>query len=226
MARSLGAFRSTTQALLNGADEDPMLRRELLQDMEMELGELQRLLENVTQFKALQRGTFRLNQRVVAPSPWLRQIVARWQRVAKDKAMSWIVSLPDDLPSIRADMEKLEQSLNNLLSNAVRHTPLGSRITFAAAHDGDMLIMRISSDKPRLESDEYDRLFDLFYTGELQGRFPVGTGLGLHVTRQLIEQQGGRIEVVPPSEDNDSLGFQLCMPLASPVQSAEQPLRV
>ena len=60
MARSTGAFRSTAQALLNGADEDPVLRRELLRDMEFELGELQRMLENITQYKALEKGTFAL----------------------------------------------------------------------------------------------------------------------------------------------------------------------
>src|SRR5512139_563781 len=80
MARSTGAFRSTAQALLNGADEDPVLRHELLRDMEFELGELQRLLENVTQFKALEKGTFNLILREVLTAPWLRQLVGRWQR--------------------------------------------------------------------------------------------------------------------------------------------------
>ena len=122
--------------------------------------------------------------------------------------------MPDELPPIHADMDKLEQSLNNLLSNAVRHTPVGARITFTATRDGDSLVMKISSDKPRLESEEYDHLFELFYTGEIQGRFPVGTGLGLHVTRQLVEQHGGRIEVVPPSEENDAVGFEVRMPFA------------
>lgn len=215
MGRSLGAFRSTAQALLNGADEDPMLRRELLQDMEIELGELQRLLENVTQFEAIQRGTFRLNRRHMSPTPWLRQLVARWQRTAKEKTLSWVVNVPDDLPPIDADMDKLEQSISNLLSNAVRHTPVGARVTFTAIADGDSLTLRITSAKPRLESSEYDKLFDLFFTGDAQGRFPVGTGLGLHVTRQLVEQHGGRIDVVPPSSDDDAVGFEVRLPVAA-----------
>ena len=214
MARSLGAFRSTTQALLNGADEDPMLRRELLQDMETELGELQRLLENVTQLKALQRGTFRLNPRDVSPSPWLRQLAARWQRAAKDKSLSWIVErarrvAADPCGHGQAGAEPEQPVIQRGAAHARRrpHYVHGPR-------DGDSLVMKISSDKPRLESEEYDHLFELFYTGEIQGRFPVGTGLGLHVTRQLVEQHGGRIEVVPPSEENDAVGFEVRMPFA------------
>jgi signal transduction histidine kinase len=216
MGRSLGAFRSTTQALLNGADEDPMLRRELLQEMETELGELQQLLENVTQYKALQKGTFHLHRRSVLPSPWLRQLIARWQRVAKDKGLAWAVSVPDGLPLIYADLDKLEQSLNNMFSNAVRHTPVGARVTFSAASDGDALLLRITSDRPLLDGDEYGRLFDLFYTGEKQGRYPKGVGLGLHVTRKLIEQHGGRLEVMAPNGDSDMVGFKISLPVASP----------
>lgn len=213
MARSLGAFRSTTQALLNGADEDPKLRRELLQEMETELGELQQLLENVTQLKALQKGTFHLSRRSVSPSPWLRQLVARWQRVAKDKGLAWMVNVPDDLPMIEADLDKLEQSLNNMLSNAVRHTPPGARVTLAAGSDGNELRVKITSEQPRLTSDEYDRIFDLFYTGEMQGRFPTGVGLGLHVTRQLIERHGGQLLVVPPDGERSAVQFEVSLPV-------------
>lgn len=218
MCRSLGAFRSTTQALLNGAEEDPVLRHELLQDMETELGELQQLLENVTQLKALQKGTFHLHRRPVAPSPWLRQLLARWQRIAKERGLAWVVSVPDELPTIDADLDKLDQSLNNMLSNAVRHTLTGGRVTFAAARDGNMLLLRITSDQPQLERDEYERLFDLFFTGEKQGSFPTGVGLGLHITRQLIEQHGGQVEVVPPNGDTDAIGFKVRLPVTAPAQ--------
>lgn len=214
MGRSLGAFRSTTQALLNGADEDPRLRRELLQEMETELGELQQVIENVTQLKALEKGTFHLRRRSVSPTPWLRHLVARWQRVAKDKGLAWVVNVPDDLPTIEADLDKLEQSLNNMFSNAVRHSSPGARVSFTAERDGSALLLRIASEQPRLTRDEYDRIFDLFYTGEMQGRFPTGVGLGLHVTRRMIEQHGGRMEVVPPPVDGAAVGFEVSLPVA------------
>ncbi len=222
MARSTGAFRSTAQALLNGADEDPVLRRELLQDMEFELGELQRLLENVTQFKALERGTFVLNRREVAIGVWLRTLLARWQRVAADKALAWVVDIPEGLPVLRIDVDKLEQGLNNLLGNAVRHSSMGARVSVRAWASEGQLRLRVSSSHPRLVRDDYDRLSELFYTGEVQGRFPPGLGLGLYVTRQLIEQQGGMLEVTRPTPDDDAVGFQIALPTDAPADLTQE----
>ncbi len=220
MARSTGAFRSTAQALLNGADEDPVLRRELLQDMEFELGELQRLLENVTQFKALEKGTFALSRRDVLAGGWLRHVVARWQRALPDKALAWHVDIKEDLPLLHVDVDKLEQALNNLLGNAVRHTPIGAPISFRAwAAEGELRVY-VSSGRPRLAADEYDHLWDLFYTGEVQGRFPTGLGLGLYITRQLIEKHGGQLGVRRPTPEDDAIGFELTVPAG--IRAAER----
>ncbi|MGE5603805.1 MAG: sensor histidine kinase [Nitrososphaerales archaeon] len=213
MARSTGAFRSTAQALLNGADEDPLLRRELLQDMEFELGELQRLLENVTQFKAFEKGSFLLDRREVATTGWLRQLMGRWQRTSPDKALIWSIDIPEHLPLLYVDVDKLEQALNNLLGNAVRHTSIGARVSFRAWASGGDLRIRISSTRPRLIESEYDHLSELFYTGEVQGRFPAGLGLGLYVTRQLVERHGGTLEVVRPTPEDDAIGFELSVPV-------------
>ena len=214
VARSTGAFRSTTQALLNGADEDPVLRRELLQEMEFELGELQRLIDNVTQLKALEKGTFALKLREVLTAPWLRQLVGRWQRTLPDKVLAWIVDIPESLPVLRVDVDRLEQALNNLLGNAVKHSAVGARVVVRASSGAGDLRLHISSSSPRLVPDEYDRLFELFYTGEAQGRFPTGLGLGLHVTRQLLEYHGGMLAVTRPTPEDDSLGFDLSLPVA------------
>ncbi len=214
MARSTGAFRSTAQALLNGADEDPVLRRELLHDMEFELGELQRMLENVTQFKALEKGTFVLSRREVLTAAWLRQLVGRWQRAVPDKALAWIVEIPDNLPVFRVDVDKLEQALGNLLGNAVKHTLPGAPVAFRAWSSGGNLRLRIASGRPRLVDEEYDRLSELFYTGGVQGRFPTGVGLGLYVTRQLIEKHGGLLVVTRPTVEDDAIGFEVSVPAA------------
>lgn len=212
IARTTGAFRSTTQALLNGADEDPVLRRELLQDMEFELGELQRLLDNVTQFHALEKGTFALKRHELLTGPWMRQIVARWQRAVPDKALAWVVEIPENLPVLHVDVDKLEQALNNILGNAVKHTPAGARVAVNAWSEGSGLSIRVSSPAARLVADDYDHLAELFYTGEVQGRFPTGVGLGLHVTRALIERQGGMLRVMRPSVGQNAVGFELSLP--------------
>lgn len=214
--RTSGALRSGTQALLNGADEDPLLRRELLQAMERELIELQRVLDNVIQFKALEKGTASSIRRALQPGPWLHRLAGRWQQMHGDKSLDWCVDVPDDLPEILVDVDRLEQGLNNLLATAVRRASTGSNLRIAAAADGDTLLIRLTGDRLALEPADYDGACDLFHTAGAEGRFPASTGLGLYVTRQWLLQEGGDLEPVRPTNADGWGGFVMRLPLAGP----------
>ena len=175
----------------------------------------QRLLDNVTQFKALERGTFALNRQELLIGPWLRQLVGRWQRTATDRALAWVVDIAENLPVLRVDADKVEQALNNILGNAVKHPPAGARVAVKAWSGSGEVCVRISSNPARLIPYDYDHLSELFYTGEVQGRFPTGVGLGLYVTRALIERQGGVLRVTRPTVEDNSVGFELSIPAAT-----------
>ena len=158
---------------------------------------------------------------------WLRQLVGRWQRAVPEKTLDWLVDIPETLPVLIVDVDKLEQALNNLLGNAVRHSPPAARVSVRAWSAGNVLRLRISSTRPRLAPEEYDHLSELFYTGEVQGRFPTGVGLGLYVTRLLFERHGGMLEITRPTPEDDALGFELSIPAsgnaALPHESARTP---
>lgn len=222
--RSSGALRSATQALLNGADEDPALRRELLQAMERELVELQRVLDNVIQFKALEKGTASPVRRALLPGPWLGRLVGRWQQMHGDKPLGWRIDVPDDLPAIVVDVDRLEQGLYNLLATLVRRTQAGTNLRIAAAVHGDALLIRLTGDRLALEPGDYDSAFDLFHTAGAEGRFPASTGLGLYVTRQWLRQEGGELEPIRPASPDTWGGFAMRLPLA-PSPSAWDPIR-
>lgn len=214
--RTAGALRSTTQALLNGADGDPVLRRELLQAMEFELIELQRVLDNVIQLKAFQNGTASPVRRSVLPGPWLHQLVGRWQRMHADKAFTWRVDVGDTLPPILVDEDRLEQGLNNLLANTVRRARPGSTLSVAASADGEWLLIRVTGDQLTFSPEEYESSFDLLHASGAEGRFPVSTGLGLYVTRQWLRQEGGDLEPILPVATDGWGGFAMRLPLAGP----------
>lgn len=217
--RTSGALRSATQALLNGADADPELRRELLEAMERELIELQRVLDNVIQFKAFEKGTASPLRRSVLPGPWLRQRTGRWQCMHADKVFNWRFEFPDALPPILVDEDRLEQAFNNLLATMVRRARAGSTLSIASAPDRGWLLIRLTGDRLDLEPGDYDRVFDLFHTAGAEGRFPASTGLGLYVTRQWLRQEGGELELVRPADADGWGGFAMRLPLAGPASA-------
>lgn len=222
--RTAGALRSTTQALLNGADKDPALRRELLQAMEFELIELQRVLDNVVQLKALEKGTASPVRRSVLLGPWLRQLAGRWQRMQADKAFTWRIDVPDTLGPIHVDEDRLEQGVNNLLANTVRRARPGSTVSVKASMDREWLLLSVTCDQLSLSPEEYDRACDLLHVSGAEGRFPVSTGLGLYVTRQWLRQEGGDLVPVLPPAAHAWGGFAMRLPLAGSAPARAQHL--
>jgi two-component system, OmpR family, sensor histidine kinase KdpD len=84
--------------------------------------------------------------------------------------------------------------LFNLLDNAAKYAPPGSRIDLKARQDGDAAAIEVIDEGPGIPPDDLERIFDKFYRVQAQDRRRAGTGLGLAICRGFIEAQGGRIE--------------------------------
>jgi two-component system, OmpR family, sensor histidine kinase KdpD len=105
-------------------------------------------------------------------------------------------NLPDDLPPVELDYLQIDQVLTNLIENAVRYTPADSPVEISARVDGDNMLISVADRGPGIPEVDLERVFDKFYrvmpTQSRTAR-PVGSGLGLAVSRGLVEAHGGRI---------------------------------
>jgi len=210
VARTTGACRSATYALLNGADQDPELCKELLAGIDEELYELELVVENVSVWRALELNTLTLHRRPLDLKAVLAPVLARWQRVSQHKGLRWHVELPNYLPASVADADRLIQVLNNLLMNALDYTPRAGEIRVRAGVEGREVWIEISNTGPGLSAEELARVFEPFFSSVHQGRFPQGVGLGLTIARQLVELQGGRLTV--DSGPAQGMSFRIWLP--------------
>jgi signal transduction histidine kinase len=94
------------------------------------------------------------------------------------------------MPHSRLDPRAVRQALSNLLMNAVRHTSEGRIITTRVRDNVNAIVLMVVDDGDGMSKEERRRLFEPFESGDLLGD---GTGLGLNITRQLVEAHGGRI---------------------------------
>jgi signal transduction histidine kinase len=126
-----------------------------------------------------------------------------------DPAVGWL----------EGDERKVKQVLFNLLSNAVKFTPEGGRILLAARPIGDQVEISVSDTGLGIEPDDQARIFDEFYQVG-PGRTQEGTGLGLALTRRLVELHGGQIRVT--SVPGEGSTFTVLLPLRQAVGTADE----
>ena len=189
----LASIIGTVSSLRRYADKyDAADRDELLATLESEAERLNRFVGNLLDMTKLESGMIdmKLDLADVAEI-----IGAALERTASVLARHQIkVSVAPDLPMLRLDPTLFEQVLFNLLDNAAKYSPAGSRIDLRARRDGDVVAVQVMDEGSGIPPDDLERIFDKFYRVQAQDRRRAGTGLGLAICRGFIEAQGGRIE--------------------------------
>jgi signal transduction histidine kinase len=125
--------------------------------------------------------------------------------LANQKELVLTMELADPLPVVRGDLARLNQILVNLLSNAIKFTPEKGRVNVIANAQNEHVIISVIDTGIGLRSEDQERVFEKFEQVESNyGRTQEGTGLGLALTRQLVELHGGRIWVESQGEGTGS----------------------
>lgn len=177
----------------------------LLQDGETPLDEQQRKFAAVVQQQSdqaisiaddlliqarIDAGKFSINRTPTDLVKLVREVVEGMRPIAQHRGQTLIVDVPQYMPTVRIDPRAVRQALANLLMNAVRHTAEGRIITMRVRDNASAIVLMVVDDGDGMSKDERRRLFEPFESGDLLGD---GTGLGLNITRQLVEAHGGRI---------------------------------
>jgi signal transduction histidine kinase len=210
LGRPLGAMQSGIQALLSGAEEDPELRRELLEGMDTQVQRLRPLLDSLTDLHGQVLGTLELHRQPVDLGDWLRRTVSPWRQAAHDRGLYWSAEIPTSLPMLEIDPDRMAQVLGNLLSNAIKYTPEG-RVSVEASVVDDSVVIAVTDTGIGIAPSEQEEIFEPLYRSHRDRRFPQGMGLGLSIARDLVLAHGGRLEVESTSEQGSR--FTVWLPL-------------
>jgi two-component system phosphate regulon sensor histidine kinase PhoR len=128
--------------------------------------------------------------------------------------VSLSADLPQDLPAVRADRDRLSQILINLLDNAVKFTPVGGRVTVTAAVRGEMVEVRVTDTGVGIPSHDLPRITERFYrVDKARSRELGGTGLGLAIVKHLVQAHDGELRI--ESEPNRGTTVRFTLPVAS-----------
>ena len=210
----LTAIRGSLQLLLAdpAAVSDPE-NRQLLQAALNSCERLVRIVSDILDISKIEAGRLTLRARRLAPADVVHQSVDSVRQIAAQAGVTIVDEVPADLPAVMGDADRLTQAVINLLSNAVKFAPPRSAVTVTGREDGESVVVSVRDRGHGIAPEDIDRLFQKFQRLESVATPRVsGTGLGLVITKAIVEQHGGRIQV--ESTVGEGSTFSIVLPRA------------
>jgi len=180
--------------------------------MERNAQSLIELVNDLLDASKLEAGSMRLDLTSTDLRGLINELHETMEPLAREKNITLKEELPPDLPLIEADRDKLRRIIVNLLSNAIKFTHKGGVVTVAAEQVDRHLRVSFADTGVGIAAEDVARLFDKYeQTRSRATRGEKGTGLGLYITKQLVEMHGGEIHV--QSEIGKGSVFTFTLPI-------------
>ena len=187
-------------------DQDTI--RESLNIIVEESDHLNHLINNLLEASRIQAGGLTLKPSYFLLPPLVEKLVAGF-RLQTDKH-TFRIDFPPDFPAVYGDEERIKEVLSNLLGNAVKYSPSGGLITVGGRADEQWVTVYVADSGVGIPPQERENIFDRFYRVDNNlSRSTPGTGLGLYLSRAIVEAHGGRIWVESMPEKGSIFIFTL-----------------
>jgi signal transduction histidine kinase len=171
-------------------------RDEFLRRLNNEANALLSLIDDILDLSRLENGKLVLERKPHALNEIVRVALDTARPMAEKHGVALVESLGSDLPGLEVDEGKMRQVMVNLLVNAIKFTPSGSRVTVRTRLDHQFVVVEVSDQGPGVRPDEAVHIFELFGQGARHnGKQVTGVGIGLHLVKRLTELHGGHVGV-------------------------------
>ena len=160
---------------------------------------LQHLVNDLRTLSLADAGELTLQCEAALPYDLILRAYRAWLSQAQQRDIALICRAPEGLPALAVDVERINQVLNNLISNALRYTPPSGRIVLAAQQQGEQIILTVQDNGAGIAAEHLPFLFDRFYRADPARTETDGeSGLGLAIARSIVEAHGGTLRVTSP----------------------------
>lgn len=193
----LTAIIGFVETLQDGAIEDAGTAKKFLKTIEENAHRLNRLVDDLLTISGIELGDVALQPVTISISEIINHVLLVLEARLSEKKQVIAKMLPEGLPLILADRDRVIQVFLNILDNAVKFTPDSGKITISAmVEDKEFVIVRIADEGIGIAGSELSRLGERFYRADkTRSRELGGTGLGLSIVKHLMKAQGGRMEI-------------------------------
>lgn len=171
---------------------------------------LNRLIDDLQDLALAEAGQLTLKRQAVALEDIVQRAIDSIRPQAEAKGLKLRMDLPEELPLVDVDPQRIVQVLINLLKNAVNYTPGGGEIAVLAARQEQWIEVKVSDTGEGIPPEDLPYIFERFYRADKsRSRATGGAGLGLTIAKKLIEAHGGKIEVNSQAGQGTTFAFTL-----------------
>ncbi len=186
-------------------------QRQFIQTISKESDQLEHQINQLINISEIQAGTIHMERQRVDVAALLGQLGAKWLPRYEAKGVLLAVHLPQLNMWVNADIENLEWAVDNLISNALRYTPAGGQVNLTVTAVDDNVCVTVQDNGIGVPAADQPHLFERFFRVNNEINMTArGMGLGLYITRTIVEMHDGAVSVV--SKVGQGSTFTICLP--------------
>lgn len=184
-------------------------QKELIQAIRQQSNRLSKVVNEILNYSQIETGNIRLNFSVVHPEDIIDYATTALMIILSEKNIQVETEIEKDLPTLSMDIEKTVWVLVNLISNAIRYSHKGGKILISTGRDNNRIFFSVKDFGPGISQEDQKKLFSRFT--QVGDRSKRGWGLGLAISREFVQAQGGSISV--ESNENAGSRFTFYLPV-------------
>ncbi|WP_436374329.1 cell wall metabolism sensor histidine kinase WalK [Cytobacillus sp. BC1816] len=205
----LTTMRSYLEALAEGAWRDEEIAPNFLDVTQNETERMIRLVNDLLQLSKMDSKDYRLTKDWTDFIFFYNRIIDRFE-MTKQQNVTFERKLPDHSAFVEIDEDKLTQVLDNIISNALKYSPEGGKVTFSIEEKDEFIIVSVSDQGVGIPKENIDQIFERFYrVDKARTRKLGGTGLGLAIAKEMVEAHGGKIWAASTEGKGTTISFSL-----------------
>ncbi len=205
----LASIKGFISTIRSEKEMDEKNRDEFMKIVEDETDRLTRIIEELLDLSRIESGRLKLNLKSFRLIDTIHKNIENIQGQAKKKEIIIEKRIPPDLPPVYADQDKTTQVIINLLSNAVKYNRKGGKVTVSAFKDDGRVKVAVEDTGVGISEKDIPHMFEKFYRADKTSSDAPGTGLGLALSKSLIEVQGGEMSVFSEVDKGSTFFFTL-----------------
>ena len=214
----LTAMRGYIETLtMKELDLDQATRDRYLHIITEETHRLERIIGDLLDLARLEGGGGTMRREEVSVQALFERVHSRHERELTERHITLAANISNGAETVQGDGDRLEQALQNLAANALRHTPDKGEIVMSADVVGDRLRLRVRDSGEGIPPEHLPLIFDRFYKVDASRRAAGGSGLGLSIVRAIVERHGGTVS----AHNEGGAVFDVLLPLSSAKDSAQ-----